>query len=83
MHPIHKSEVQAYIKGCGYKATSLAPYSPFLNPTEEFWTKVKAGAGRDHIKINDNFSEKHWLKRLKKCDGIRLSRIHPTLCINH
>ncbi|CEP09353.1 hypothetical protein [Parasitella parasitica] len=39
---IHKvNEVQNLIENRGYKATYLPPYSPFLNPIELFWSKVK------------------------------------------
>lgn len=41
---IHKvAAVQGFIENRGYKAGYLPPYSPFLNPIELFWSKVKAG----------------------------------------
>lgn len=39
------SRVPAYIEARGYKHWFLPPYSPFLNPIKEFWSKVK-----QHIK---------------------------------
>lgn len=45
--PIHKPvKIGEFIKSRGYKCVYLAPYSPFLNPIEEFWSKVKAGIKR-------------------------------------
>lgn len=39
--PIHKSEtVRALIESKKYKCVYLPTYSPFLNPIEEFWSKV-------------------------------------------
>ncbi|KAF9302724.1 hypothetical protein BGZ74_004937 [Mortierella antarctica] len=39
---IHKTEyIQALIKGRGYVPVFLPPYSPFLNPIEEFWSEMK------------------------------------------
>jgi transposase len=54
---IHKvPEIQALIVSRGYKATYLPPYSPFLNPIEEFWSKIKAGVKRDCLTSTDNLS---------------------------
>ena len=40
--PIHKpKDIQEFIESRGYKCIYLPPYSPFLNPIEEFWSKVK------------------------------------------
>ncbi len=40
--PIHKpATVRQCIEKRGYKCVYLPPYSPFLNPIEEFWSKVK------------------------------------------
>lgn len=54
---IHKvSAVQDLIVSRGYKAVYLPPYSPFLNPIELFWSKVKAGVKRDCLTATDNLS---------------------------
>ncbi|KAG2215655.1 hypothetical protein INT45_008403 [Circinella minor] len=40
--PIHTNKsIEQLIEHRGYKCAYLAPYSPFLNPIEEFWSKVK------------------------------------------
>lgn len=54
---IHKvDEVQNLIENRGYKATYLPPYSPFLNPIELFWSKVKGSIRRDCLTIDDNLT---------------------------
>lgn len=54
---IHKvSDVQDLIKCRGYKVAYLPPYSPFLNPIELFWSKLKAGVKRDCLMATDNLS---------------------------
>jgi transposase len=54
---IHKvAAVQELIESRGYKAVYLPPYSPFLNPIELFWSKVKAGVKRDCLTATDNLS---------------------------
>ena len=40
--PIHTNQsISRLVEQRGYKCTYLAPYSPFLNPIEEVWSKVK------------------------------------------
>jgi len=40
--PIHKTEyIHALVKGRGYIPVFLPPYSPALNPIEEFWAHMK------------------------------------------
>lgn len=40
--PIPKTEyIQALVTGRGYVPIFLPPYSPFLNPIEEFWAAMK------------------------------------------
>lgn len=57
--PIHKSpEVAKTIESRGYRLAYLPPYSPFLNPIEEFWSKVKAGVRRDTLTMNSNLSDR-------------------------
>lgn len=56
---IHKTDkIRNYIQERGYKAAYLPPYSPLLNPIEEFWAKVKAGVRRDCLTVKDNLSER-------------------------
>jgi transposase len=35
-------KVRALVESRGYTHLYLSSYSPFLNPIEEFWSKVKA-----------------------------------------
>lgn len=37
---------------------SLPPYSPFLNPIEAFWSKVKAGIRRNALKADDRLTDR-------------------------
>ncbi len=54
---IHKvDEVRNLNENCGYKATYLPPYLPFLNPIELFWSKVKGSIMRDCLTIEDNLT---------------------------
>jgi transposase len=34
------------------------PYPPFLNPIEEFWSKVKAGVRRNALTADDRLSDR-------------------------
>lgn len=54
IHKVH--EVQSLIETRGYKATYLPPYSPFLNPIELFWSKLKGGIRRDCLTVDDNLT---------------------------
>ena len=52
--PIHKPiAIRALIEERGYKCVYLPPYSPFLNPIEEFWSKVKSGIKRNPLDTGD------------------------------
>ncbi|KAG2218177.1 hypothetical protein INT45_003603 [Circinella minor] len=53
--PIHTN---SDIEDSGYKCVYLPPYSPFLNPIQEFWSKVKAGVRRDGLTKDDNLSSR-------------------------
>jgi transposase len=56
---IHTSpEIQNIIESRGYKYVYLPPYSPFLNPIEEFWSEVKAGIKRECLSATDNLSQR-------------------------
>ncbi|KAG0746552.1 hypothetical protein G6F57_008573 [Rhizopus arrhizus] len=40
--PIHQDiDIQKYIEHRGYRCVYLSPYSPELNPTEQFWSMCK------------------------------------------
>lgn len=57
--PIHKPKViKALIEERGHKCIYLPPYSPFLNPIEEFWSKVKAGVRRTPLTADDRLTDR-------------------------
>jgi hypothetical protein len=57
--PIHTPvKVRELVEGRGYKCLYLPPYSPFLNPIEEFWSKVKAGVRRHALTADDRLSDR-------------------------
>src|ERR1700731_4176229 len=52
--PIHTPvKVRELVESRGYQCLYLPPYSPFLNPIEEFWSKVKAGVRRNALTTSD------------------------------
>lgn len=52
--PIHKSTaVETLIISRGYKLAYLPTYSPFLNPIEEMWSKIKFGVKRNEVTDRD------------------------------
>jgi transposase len=57
--PIHTPvKVRELIESRGYRCLYLPPYSPFLNPIEEFWSKVKAGVRRNSLTADDRLSDR-------------------------
>ncbi|KAG2209879.1 hypothetical protein INT45_005146, partial [Circinella minor] len=45
---IHKTiDVKDWVTECGFEIIYLPPYSPFLNPIEEFWSKLKDVVNKD------------------------------------
>ncbi|KAG0829986.1 hypothetical protein G6F18_008363 [Rhizopus arrhizus] len=55
--PIHKpATVRIFIEKRGYKCCYLPPYSPFLNPIELFWSKVKYGIKRSPFDTGDTLT---------------------------
>ena len=51
-------KVHELVEGRDYKCLYLPPYSPFLNPIEEFWSKVKAGVRRNALTADDRLSNR-------------------------
>ncbi|KAG1147971.1 hypothetical protein G6F37_005407 [Rhizopus arrhizus] len=48
--PIHTSDTIAkYVKSRGYRCAYLPPYSPELNPIEQFWSVVKSKVKRNRF----------------------------------
>lgn len=69
--PIHGPrgrKVQEYIVSRGYKCVYLPPYSLFLNPVKEFWSKVKSGIKRTPIDGKDTLTP----RILKSCSEATL-----------
>lgn len=72
--PIHKPKViKALIEERRHKCIYLPPYSPFLNPIEEFWSKVKAGVRRTTLTadncLTDRICETAGKVTKKDCKG--------------
>jgi transposase len=68
--PIHKNGcIRELIESKGHKCVYLPPYSPFLNPIEEFWSKVKYHVKRSALDTNDTLTP-----RIKEaCKTVTLS----------
>ncbi|KAG2208751.1 hypothetical protein INT47_007850 [Mucor saturninus] len=48
--PIHKNvDIERYIVNCGYGCVYLPPYSPEVNPIEQFWSVVKSKLKREKL----------------------------------
>ena len=57
--PIHTPlKVRELVERRGYKCLYLPPHSPFLNPIEEFWSKVKAGVRRNALTADNILSDR-------------------------
>jgi transposase len=57
--PIHTPlKLRELVESRGYKCLYLPPYSPFLNPIEELWSKVKAGVRRTALTADDRLSDR-------------------------
>lgn len=86
--PIHKPKViKTLIEERGHKCIYLPPYSPFLNPIEEFWSKVKAGVRRTPLttdnRLTDRICESAGKVTKKDCEGwIKHSMSFFQKCLN-
>jgi hypothetical protein len=57
--PIHTTvKVRELVESRGYQCLYLPPYSPFLNPIEAFWSKVKAGVRRNALTADDRLTDR-------------------------
>jgi transposase len=76
--PIHTPvKIRELIESRGYRCLYLPPYSPFLNPIEEFWSKVKAGIRRNALSATDILSD-------RICDSVqKVSRSDCQAWIRH
>lgn len=53
--PIHTSQdITTMVEARGYKATYLPPYSPELNPIENFWSFVKGAVKRSQFQDTED-----------------------------
>ncbi|KAG1489113.1 hypothetical protein G6F47_012156 [Rhizopus delemar] len=68
--PIHTSkDIERYITSRGYSCIYLPPYSPELNPIEQFWSVVKSKLKREKILEKETISS-----RIKEaCNSILFS----------
>jgi transposase len=86
--PIHKNPaIRELIEARGHQVLYLPPWSPFLNPIEEFWSKVKAGVRRCSLTEGDSLTprilESTRLVTPSDCVGwIRHSMSFFDRCIN-
>jgi transposase len=56
---IHKSKpMLRKIESKGYKVMCLPPYTPELNPIEQFWAMVKGKMKRDRLMSEENLSSR-------------------------
>lgn len=52
--PIHTNKIiRSIIEERGYRCLYLPPYSPELNPIEQFWSVVKSGVKREFVLKKD------------------------------
>jgi hypothetical protein len=57
--PIHTPlTVYELVESTEHKCVYLLPYSPFLNPFEKAWSKVKAGVRRNVLTADDRLSDR-------------------------
>ncbi|CEP10720.1 hypothetical protein [Parasitella parasitica] len=57
--PIHGNEkIEALIKEKGYNCVYLPPYSPELNPIEQFWALVKNLVKRGKLLDNETLTQR-------------------------
>ena len=57
--PIHTpAKIRDLVQCRGYKWLYFPPYSTFLNPIEEFWSKSKAGIRRNASTADDRLSDR-------------------------
>ncbi|CEG70057.1 hypothetical protein RMATCC62417_06023 [Rhizopus microsporus] len=57
--PIHTAEdIEKYVVGRGYGCVHLPPYSPELNPIEQFWSVVKSKLKRQKLLDNKTLTSR-------------------------
>ena len=53
-------KVRDLVESRGYKCLYLPPYSPFLNPVDESWSKGKASVRRNALTADDRLSDRKY-----------------------
>ncbi|KAG1498473.1 hypothetical protein G6F49_005323 [Rhizopus delemar] len=68
--PIHTSDnIAKCVESCGYRCAYLPPYSPELNPIEQFWSVVKS-----KVKHNKFFEKETLMTRISEAsNSLKLS----------
>lgn len=70
--PIHKNvAIERYIVNRGYGCVYLPPYSPELNPIEQFWSVVKSKLKREKLLEKETFTS----RITEACNSVLLSNL--------
>jgi transposase len=82
----HSRFVVDLCKKRGYKPLYMPPYSPFLNPIEECWAKIKANIKRNPLskddQLSDRISEACHTVTIEDCQGwIRHAETYWDRCL--
>ena len=57
--PIYTPDkVSDLVESTGYECLYLPPYTPFLNPIEQFWSQIKAGIRTKVVTAHDRLSDR-------------------------
>lgn len=51
-------ELKKTVSTRGYHSVYMPPYTPFLNPIEEYWSKLKASLSRNRFKDGEKVSDR-------------------------
>ncbi|CEJ05593.1 hypothetical protein RMCBS344292_19531 [Rhizopus microsporus] len=78
--PIHTSEdIAKYVESRGYRCVYLPPYSPELNPIEQFWSVVKS-----KVKRNKFLEKETLMARITEAsNGLKLSDFKRIVRYSH
>ena len=82
----HSSIVKDTVENHGFHILYLPPYSPVLNPIEEFWSKLKAGVKREIFTTSNPLApriiQSAYLVTARDCQGwIRHVKSYFPRCI--
>ncbi|CEG71397.1 hypothetical protein RMATCC62417_07142 [Rhizopus microsporus] len=78
--PIHTSEdIAKYVESRSYRCACLPPYSPELNPIEQFWSVVKS-----KVKRNKFFEKETLITRISEAsNSLRLRDFEGIVSHSH